>query len=58
MNRSLIVSPRFPPINAPDLHRVRHSLPYFHRTGWESVLAKAPSWRRIPTGNAASVRAC
>ena len=34
MRRVLIISPRFPPINAPDMHRVRHSLPYFEAMGW------------------------
>jgi hypothetical protein len=34
MRRVLIVSPRFPPINAPDLHRVRLSLPHFEDYGW------------------------
>lgn len=31
----LIVSPHFPPINAPDHQRVRMSLPYFEEFGWE-----------------------
>jgi hypothetical protein len=45
MNKVLILSPRFPPINAPDMHRVRHSLPYYHRTGWEPlVLAVDPDY--------------
>lgn len=35
MPRLLIVSPHFPPVNAPDEHRVRMSLPYFVRSGWE-----------------------
>ena len=36
MNRRvLIVSPHFPPINAPDHQRVRMSLPYFEEFGWE-----------------------
>jgi hypothetical protein len=40
----LIVSPHFPPINAPDMHRVRMSLPYYREFGWEPhVLAVAPS---------------
>ncbi len=33
--RVLIVSPHFPPINAPDHQRVRMSLPYFEAFGWE-----------------------
>jgi hypothetical protein len=38
--RVLIVSPHFPPINAPDHQRVRMSLSYFREFGWEpEVLA-------------------
>lgn len=38
----LIVSPHFPPTNAPDMQRVRMSLPYYREFGWEpSVLAVA-----------------
>lgn len=33
--RVLIVSPHFPPVNAPDMQRVRVSLPYFVEAGWE-----------------------
>ena len=33
--RLLIVSPHFPPVNAPDMQRVRMSLPYFVAAGWE-----------------------
>jgi glycosyltransferase involved in cell wall biosynthesis len=33
--RVLIVSPHFPPVNAPDLQRVRVALPYFVAAGWE-----------------------
>lgn len=33
--RLLIVSPHFPPVNAPDLQRVRVALPYFVAAGWE-----------------------
>jgi glycosyltransferase involved in cell wall biosynthesis len=33
--RILIVSPHFPPVNAPDMQRVRMSLPYFIAAGWE-----------------------
>ena len=33
--RVLIVSPHFPPVNAPDMQRVRTSLPYFVEAGWE-----------------------
>jgi hypothetical protein len=38
MKRVLIVSPHFPPTNAPDQQRVRTSLPYFRENGWEPVI--------------------
>lgn len=38
MKRVLIVSPHFPPVNAPDHQRVRMSLPYFRENGWEPVV--------------------
>lgn len=38
MPRLLIVSPRFPPINAADMHRVRQSLPYYARHGWQATV--------------------
>ncbi len=34
----LIISPYFPPMNAPDLQRVRLSLPYYRANGWEPVV--------------------
>ena len=34
----LIVSPHFPPINAPDHQRVRMALPFFKECGWEPVV--------------------
>ena len=43
MRRLLIVSPHFPPINAPDMQRVRQCLPYLAASGWEAeVLAVRP----------------
>ena len=36
--RLLIVSPHFPPLNAPDHQRVRMSLPYYAASGWEPVI--------------------
>jgi hypothetical protein len=42
--RVLIVSPHFPPLNAPDMQRVRMSLPYFSEFGWQPhVLAVKPT---------------
>jgi hypothetical protein len=44
-HRILIVSPHFPPINAPDHQRVRMSLPYLEEFGWEAhVLAVRPDF--------------
>jgi hypothetical protein len=41
----LIISPHFPPINAADMHRVRHSLPHFREFGWEPLtLAVDPEY--------------
>ena len=34
----LVVSPNFPPVNAPDMHRVRMSLPHFAASGWAPVV--------------------
>jgi len=34
----LIISPHFPPVNAPDMHRVRQSLPFFKTYGWEATV--------------------
>ena len=40
LKRVLVVSPHFPPINAPDHHRVRLALPYLAENGWTAeVLA-------------------
>lgn len=45
MKKLLIVSPHFPPINAPDHQRVRMALPYFQEYGWDArVLAVAPEF--------------
>lgn len=39
LRRLLIVSPHFPPVNAPDMQRVRMALPYCREFGWDpSVL--------------------
>lgn len=48
MRQLLIVSPNFPPVNAPDLHRVRMSLPHFRNLGWSAaVLAVGGSEGRV-----------
>lgn len=38
MPKLLIVCPRFPPTNAPDMHRVRQSLPHYTGRGWEATV--------------------
>lgn len=38
MHRVLIISPRFPPINAADHHRVRVALPHLREYGWEPTV--------------------
>jgi glycosyltransferase involved in cell wall biosynthesis len=38
VKRVLIVSPHFPPVNAPDVQRVRMSLPYYPAFGWQPVV--------------------
>lgn len=49
MRRVLIVSPHFPPVNTPDMHRVRQSLPYFQEFGWAPVVfAIAPDDVQAP----------
>jgi hypothetical protein len=38
VRRVLIVSPHFPPVNAPDMQRIRMSLPHYRQYGWEPVV--------------------
>lgn len=38
MRRVVCISPHFPPVNAPDMHRLRQSLPYFREFGWDPVV--------------------
>lgn len=38
MRKLLIVSPYFPPGNAPDMQRIRMSLPHYRSHGWEPVV--------------------
>jgi hypothetical protein len=43
----LIVSPSFPPMNSPDMQRVRMSLPCYSEYGWEPVvLTVAPEFQQ------------
>lgn len=36
MKKVLIISPHFPPVNAPDMHRVRQTLPFFKENGYDA----------------------
>ncbi len=57
MKRLLIVSPHFPPVNAPDLHRVRTALPYLRAHGWHAtVLAVHPDDVAAPRDESLSTR--
>ncbi len=45
MKKVLIISPHFPPVNSPDQHRVRMSLPFFSEFGWiPTVLTVDPAF--------------
>lgn len=44
MKRVLVISPHFPPVNAADMQRIRHTLPYLKEYGWEAeVIAVDPA---------------
>jgi hypothetical protein len=38
LNKLIIISPHFPPINAADMHRVRQSVWYFEEFGWKPTV--------------------
>lgn len=38
MKKIFIVSPHFPPVNAPDMQRVRLALPHLRELGWDPVV--------------------
>jgi hypothetical protein len=49
MPHLILVSPHFPPTNAPDHQRVRQSLPYWRELGWSvEVLAVVPEHTSAP----------
>ncbi len=47
MKKVLIVSPHFPPLNAPDMQRVRMSLPFYRQHGWEPVVLAVADRRQV-----------
>ncbi|MEM7554063.1 MAG: hypothetical protein AAF378_08180 [Cyanobacteria bacterium P01_A01_bin.84] len=40
MKKVLIITPNWPPVSCPDLHRVRTSLSFFQEFGWEPLILK------------------
>jgi len=49
MPKILIICPTFPPINTPDHHRVRISIPWFESKGWDvHILAVEPQYIEAP----------
>ena len=38
MKRVLLISPHFPPVNAPDCQRIRMSLRFYRESGWDAVV--------------------
>lgn len=40
LKKVLIVTPNWPPVSCPDLHRVRMALPFFREFGWEPLILK------------------
>lgn len=38
MKNLLIISPHFPPVNAPDMQRIRQSLPFYRNYGWNPII--------------------
>lgn len=49
MPKVLVVSPHFPPVNTPDMHRVRMLLPFLAANGWSAeVLAVSPAQVAAP----------
>jgi hypothetical protein len=43
MKKLLVVSPNFAPLNTPEMHRVRTSLPYFEDFGWQPYVLTVDS---------------
>lgn len=49
MPNLLIVCPTFQPVNTPDQHRIRLSIPWFRKAGWQcTVLAVEPKYTEAP----------
>ncbi len=49
MKNVLIISPRFPPVNAADHQRVRMALPYLRENGWDpTILCVDPDFIEAP----------
>jgi Glycosyl transferase 4-like domain len=46
LRRLLIVAPHFPPVNAPDMHRVRMSLAHYRSFGWDPIVLTVDAARQ------------
>ena len=46
LRRLLIVAPHFPPVNAPDMQRVRMSLPHYRSFGWDPIVLTVDAARQ------------
>ena len=46
LRRVLIVAPHFPPVNAPDMHRVRMSLAHYRSFGWDPIVLTVDAARQ------------
>jgi Glycosyl transferase 4-like domain len=46
LKRLLIVAPHFPPVNAPDMQRVRMSLPHYRSFGWDPIVLTVDATRQ------------
>lgn len=46
LRRVLIVAPHFPPVNAPDMHRVRMSLSHYRSFGWDPIVLTVDAARQ------------
>ncbi len=56
LRRLLIVAPHFPPVNAPDMQRVRMSLPYYRSFGWDPIVLTVDAARQPEATDALLMR--
>ncbi len=56
LRRLLIVAPHFPPVNAPDMHRVRMSLSHYRSFGWDPIVLTVDAARQPEPSDALLMR--